>query len=56
VRGAARRPAGGDPLLDEDVGYAERLATAGVDATLHRVPGVFHEFWWMAGRRAGPEG
>jgi acetyl esterase len=38
-----------DPLLDDGVEYAGRLAGAGVDVTLHRVAGAIHGFWWMAG-------
>jgi acetyl esterase len=38
-----------DPLLDEGLEYAARLSAAGVEVTVHRVPGVFHGFWWLAG-------
>jgi acetyl esterase len=38
-----------DPLRDDGLAYADRLAAAGVDVTVHRVPGTIHGFWWMAG-------
>lgn len=36
-----------DPLRDEGIAYAERLALAGVDVRVHHVDGVIHGFWWM---------
>ena len=39
--------AGLDPLCDEGAAYAERLKTAGVDATHHRDPGTIHGYMGM---------
>ena len=33
-----------DLFQDEDVTYARRLQLAGVDCTLHVVPGAYHNF------------
>ncbi|HUA94555.1 MAG TPA: alpha/beta hydrolase, partial [Acidimicrobiales bacterium] len=38
-----------DPLRDEGEEYADRLQNAGVPATRHRYPGVFHGFYAMRG-------
>ena len=43
-----------DPLRDEGLAYAARLAAAGVTAASVCYPGLIHGFWWMA--RALPEG
>lgn len=38
-----------DPLRDEGEEYGDRLRRAGVPATVHRYPGVFHGFYAMGG-------
>jgi acetyl esterase/lipase len=38
-----------DPLRDEGISYAQRLAQAGVHAELHLYPGTFHGFGLIAG-------
>jgi acetyl esterase len=38
-----------DPLYDEDIAYAEKLASAGVKVTLMRYEGMIHEFFKMGG-------
>ncbi len=38
-----------DPLFDEDIAYAEKLAAAGVPVTLKRYEGMIHEFFKMGG-------
>ena len=40
--------AGYDPLRDESTAYAEVLAKAGVDVTLHGYPALIHGFFGMA--------
>lgn len=37
-----------DPLLDETKAYAAKLAEAGIDADLHVLPGIVHDFLRMA--------
>lgn len=41
--------AGFDPLRDEGIAYAERLADAGVPTQLLREPGLVHAFIWFTG-------
>ena len=38
-----------DPLYDEDIAYAAKLAAAGVPVTLARYEGMIHEFFKMGG-------
>ena len=41
-----------DPLRDEGLAYARRLAAAGVPVTAHLVPGALHGVWWMSAATA----
>lgn len=41
--------AGFDPLRDEGIAYAQRLAAAGVPTTLHRAGSLVHAFIWFTG-------
>ncbi|WEO77854.1 alpha/beta hydrolase [Cryobacterium sp. SO2] len=45
--------AGADPLRDEAVDYADRLALAGVDTDMHLVDGVMHAFPAFPGIESG---